>query len=59
MNAVNAVAVHLGEDDEHVGEAAVGDPHLLAVQHQLPSAWLVARVLAASASDPDPDSLSA
>ena len=28
------LAVHFREDDEHVGEAAVGDPHLLAVQHE-------------------------
>ena len=28
------LAVDLGEDDEDVGEAAVGDPHLLAVQHE-------------------------
>ena len=26
-------AVHLGEDDEDIGEAGVGDPHLGAVQH--------------------------
>ena len=28
------LAVHLGEHDEDVGEAAVGDPHLLAVEHE-------------------------
>ena len=28
------LAVDLGEDDEEVGEAAVGDPHLLARQHE-------------------------
>ena len=28
------LAVDLGEDDEDVGEAAVGDPHLLAVQDE-------------------------
>src|SRR5262249_45488722 len=27
------IAVSLREDDEYVGEAAVGDPHLLAIQH--------------------------
>ena len=26
-------AVHFGEDDEHIREAAVGDPHFLAVQN--------------------------
>ena len=35
MNAVKSrVAVDLGEDDEEIGEAAVRDPHLLAVQHE-------------------------
>src|SRR5947209_7855927 len=28
------IAVHLGEDDEEIGEAAVGDPHLLAVEDE-------------------------
>ena len=27
------LAVHFGEDHKEVGEAAVGDPHLLAAQH--------------------------
>ena len=34
MKAREVLAVDLGEDDEDVGEAAVGDPHLLAVQHE-------------------------
>ena len=34
MNAREVLAVDLGEDDEEVGEAAVGDPHLLAVQDE-------------------------
>ena len=44
------LAVHLGEDDEDVGEAAVGDPHLLAVQRRScrragasPAPWRPAR----------------
>ncbi len=34
MNARELVAVHLGEDDEDVGEAAIRDPHLFAVHHE-------------------------
>ena len=34
MKRGELLAVDLGEDDEDVGEAAVGDPHLLAVQHE-------------------------
>ncbi len=31
------LAVHLGEDGEEIGEAAVGDPDLLAVEHVVPA----------------------
>ena len=48
----------LGEDDEEIGEAAVGNPHLLAVEDEaavgLPRRL---RVLAPSASEPEPGSL--
>ena len=58
MNARELLAVDLGEDDEDVGEAAVGDPHLLAVQHEAAVAPdATARVFAPSASEPEPDSL--
>ena len=52
------LAVDLGKDDEDVGEAAVGDPHLLAVQHE--AAVRLPRRRASwrpSASDPEPVSL--
>ena len=53
------LAVDLREDDEDVGESAVRDPHLLAVERVTAIARCVALALAPSASDPDPDSLSA
>ena len=53
------LAVDLGEDDEDVGEAAVGDPHLLAVEDEAAVGLRVARGRAPSASEPEPDSLSA
>ena len=52
------LAVDLGEDDEQVGEAAVGDPHLLAVQHEAAVGLPRRRAFCApSASEPDPVSL--
>ena len=54
------LAVDLREDDEQVGEAAVGDPHLLAVEHASCRRAASSRASSrASASDPEPDSLSA
>ena len=52
-NAGKLLAADLREDGEEIGLAAVGDPHLLAVQHVvLPSAQRSARVLIAIASEP-------
>ena len=49
---------HLAEDDVDVGEAAVRDPHLLAVQHEAAVGLASPRASCApSASDPDPGSL--
>ena len=49
---------HLAEDDVDVGEAAVGDPHLLAVQHEAAVGLRASPASCApSASDPEPGSL--
>ena len=50
----------LGEDGEEVGEAAVGDPHLLAVEDVVRAVGeSTARVRALMASEPEVDSESA
>ena len=55
------LAIDLGEDGEQVGEAAVGDPHLLAVEHVVlcRPRESTARVRQFMASEPDEDSDSA
>ena len=54
MKAVSGLR-QLGENREHVSEAAVGDPHLLTVEDVVRAIALrVALVRAASASEPGP-----
>ena len=58
-NAVNLLAVDLGEDREEIGEAGVGDELLHAVQAIVAVGERTAVVLAPSASLPEPGSVSA
>ena len=59
-NAVNLLAVDLGEDGEEIGEAAVGDELLHARQAIVAVRRCgIALVLAPSASLPEPGSVSA
>ena len=60
-NAVNLLAVDLREDGEEIGEAAVRDPHLLAVEDVVPARprVSVAVVLRGQRVGPDCGSVSA